>query len=90
MATKRSAAVPVKKDCPRLYCSNPSKSEGRTERCFIDSENASAQEIFAYLLAKVEHEFSYSVLPIIGKVDEAGINAIVTEKIVAPTISECG
>jgi C-terminal domain 9 of the ABC-three component (ABC-3C) systems len=51
---------------------------------------ASAQEIFACLLAKVEHEFTYGVFPKIGKLDEAEINQIITDKIVIPTIAECG
>jgi hypothetical protein len=51
---------------------------------------ASAQEIFAYLLAKAEHEFSYFVHPQIAKLDQATINQMIHDRIVVPTINECG
>jgi len=51
---------------------------------------ASAQEIFAYLLARAEYEFSMFVHPKIGKLDQEGINQLVHDRIVTPTISECG
>jgi hypothetical protein len=51
---------------------------------------ASAQEIFAYLLAKVEHEFSMFVYPKIPYLDEYAINELVNQRIVLPTIEECG
>jgi hypothetical protein len=51
---------------------------------------ASAQEIFACLLAKAEHEFSMFVYPKIGKLDQDGINQLVNDRIVTPAISECG
>lgn len=51
---------------------------------------ASAQEIFAYLLAGAEYQFSMFVHPKIGKLDQTDINELVDERIVAPTIVECG
>ncbi len=51
---------------------------------------ASAQEIFAYLLAKAEYEFTTFVFPKIGKVEDDQINTMVHDKIIAPTLLECG
>lgn len=51
---------------------------------------ASAQEIFVYLLARVEHEFSMSVAPRVGVAHESEINQIITDRIVEPTIADCG
>lgn len=51
---------------------------------------ASAQEIFAYLLAQVEHEFNYFVHPQITTHDTIGVNQLVNDRIVIPTIKECG
>jgi N-methylhydantoinase A/oxoprolinase/acetone carboxylase beta subunit len=51
---------------------------------------ASAQEIFACLLAKAEHEFSLSVRPKIGSAAEEAINHAITTRIVEPIIQECG
>ncbi|MDD3181321.1 MAG: hypothetical protein PHD48_00720 [Alphaproteobacteria bacterium] len=51
---------------------------------------SSAQEIFVYLLAKAEHEFSYHVLPQIGNLRESEINEMVSQKIVEPIVAECG
>ena len=51
---------------------------------------ASAQEIFAYLLAEVECQFSMFVYPKIGQLEQVEINQLVDDRIVAPTIAECG
>ncbi|HWY16829.1 MAG TPA: ABC-three component system protein [Rhizomicrobium sp.] len=51
---------------------------------------ASAQEIFAYFLARAEHEFSMFVLPKLGELQPAEINQLINDKIVLPTITECG
>lgn len=51
---------------------------------------ASAQEIFAYLLAQAEHQFNYKVHPQINALNEVQVNGLVDELIVAPTISQCG
>jgi hypothetical protein len=51
---------------------------------------ASAQEIFVYLLAKVEHEFSMHIYPQIDALPTYQINEIVTKKIVEPVVAECG
>jgi hypothetical protein len=51
---------------------------------------ASAQQIFAYLLAKAEHEFNFLIHPQIGKLKPVEVNQLVTETIILPTIAECG
>ena len=51
---------------------------------------ASAQEIFAYLLAKVEYEFNQFVYPQIPQLDKVGVNQLVKQHVVVPTIEECG
>lgn len=51
---------------------------------------ASAQQIFAYLLAKAEHEFRLIVLPQITLLDEVCINQLVSERIVYPLVDEVG
>ncbi|MDI1345075.1 MAG: hypothetical protein PSV22_13370 [Pseudolabrys sp.] len=51
---------------------------------------ASAQQIFAYLLAKAEHEFNYIIHPQIGTLTKLEVNQLVTEKIVVPVVTECG
>jgi hypothetical protein len=50
----------------------------------------SAQEIFAYLLARAEHEFTMSVNPHLGIADPVAINQVITQRIVEPTIADCG
>lgn len=51
---------------------------------------ASAQEIFAYLLAKAEHFFSSEILPEIGTLAEVEVNRRMNVLIVNPTVEECG
>ena len=51
---------------------------------------ASAQEIFAVLLARIDHEFNYLVYPQILDLDQIEINQLVTHRIVEPVITECG
>ncbi|MGY4456584.1 ABC-three component system protein [Bradyrhizobium sp. LB13.1] len=51
---------------------------------------ASAQEIFAYLLAKAEHEFNHFVHPKIALVSAMDIDQLVHDRIVQTTIDECG
>ena len=51
---------------------------------------ASAQEIFVYLLAKVDHEFSMHIHPQVGTLPSHEINEIVTQKIIEPVVAECG
>ena len=51
---------------------------------------ASAQEIFAYLLAKAEHEFNYFIHPKISTLNQIATNQLVNDRIVVPTITECG
>jgi hypothetical protein len=51
---------------------------------------ASAQEIFAYLLAQAEFEFKKFILPQIEVVSEIELNQLIKERIVIPTIEQCG
>ena len=51
---------------------------------------ASAQEIFAYLLAGAEHHFTMHVYPQLDKLDQVQVNELIDNLIVMPTISECG
>jgi hypothetical protein len=51
---------------------------------------ASAQEIFVFLLAKAEHEFTYAIYPKLKAISEVEINQLVHDQIVMPTINECG
>lgn len=51
---------------------------------------ASAQEIFACFLAKIEHEFTFHILPVVDGKDQVAMNALITERVVKPTIEECG
>ncbi|MET4689516.1 ABC-three component system protein [Sinorhizobium fredii] len=50
----------------------------------------SAQKIFAYLLAKVEHEFNFTVHPQVTHCDVLQINQLISTKIVEPIVAECG
>ncbi|MDR6821027.1 hypothetical protein J2X76_006227 [Neorhizobium sp. 2083] len=50
----------------------------------------SAQKIFAYLLAKVEHEFNFAVHPRVTYCDALQINQLISTKIVEPIVAECG
>ena len=51
---------------------------------------ASAQEIFAVLLARIEYEFNYFIAPQLPCLSRLEVNQLVNDKIVVPTISECG
>lgn len=51
---------------------------------------ASAQEIFAHLLAKAEHLFNTEILPDIGTLQISEVNRRVNQLIVEPTVHECG
>lgn len=51
---------------------------------------ASAQEIFAYLLAQAEYQFNFFVQPQIAKLDRIAVNELVNDRIVEPTITQCG
>ena len=50
----------------------------------------SAQEIFAFLLANADTQFSTFIYPKIGVVDDETINILIFERIVTPTIEVCG
>ena len=51
---------------------------------------ASAQEIFAYLLAQAEHKFNYSIHPQIPSLNQVQVNELGENLIVIPTIDQCG
>jgi len=51
---------------------------------------ASAQEIFAYLLAKTEYEFTYVVRPQLEGMSKVETNQLVRDQIIVPLIEECG
>jgi len=51
---------------------------------------ASAQEIFVYLLAKAEYEFTHFVHPKIQALPATEINQLIHDRIVQATINECG
>lgn len=51
---------------------------------------ASAQEIFAYLLAKAEYEFNFFIRPQIQGKTEVEVNQLVNDRVVEPTMTACG
>lgn len=51
---------------------------------------ASAQQIFAYLLARAEQQFRSIILPQLHELDIISVNKLMTEFIVEPTVNECG
>jgi hypothetical protein len=51
---------------------------------------ASAQEIFACLLAKAEYEFNYFIQPQVGQLSRIEINQLINDKVIDPTTSACG
>ena len=51
---------------------------------------ASAQEIFAYLLAKAEHKFSIEIKPKVKNITSEDIDKLITSNIIEPLIAECG
>ena len=51
---------------------------------------ASAQEIFAYLLAKAEHRFSVDIKPKIKTTAREDIDKLIETNIIEPLIDECG
>lgn len=50
---------------------------------------ASAQEIFAYLLAKVQRGFQLTATPYIGVMSEADIDRMVDAQVLNPIVDEC-
>jgi len=51
---------------------------------------ASAQQIFVYLLARAERQFNDMILPQISTLGVVGVNQLMSELIVEPTVKECG
>ncbi|HUD40749.1 MAG TPA: ABC-three component system protein [Dokdonella sp.] len=51
---------------------------------------ASAQEIFAHLLAMAQYKYSHQIYPIIGSITDVEIDELVDQKIISPAIEEVG
>ena len=51
---------------------------------------ASAQEIFAFCLSTIEHEFNHHIYHKLENLSEEEIDALVTEKIVNPILQDIG
>lgn len=51
---------------------------------------AAAQEIFAYLLGKIDDEFNKVILPRLGTDNQFEINTLISDRVVTPVIVECG
>ena len=51
---------------------------------------ASAQEIFAHLLAKAEFEFTYFIQPQLNELTRVQINEMIGHRVVEPTVETCG
>jgi hypothetical protein len=51
---------------------------------------ASAQQIIAYLLVRAERQFNDIIHPQIPNLDLVGVNGLMNELIVHPTVGECG
>lgn len=54
------------------------------------SHYASAQEILAHLLARVEYNFQSFIYPQVSELSIVQVNELVDQRIVEPTIHECG
>lgn len=54
------------------------------------SHYASAQEILAHLLARVEYNFQSFIYPQIADLSIIQVNELVDQRIIEPTIHECG
>jgi hypothetical protein len=50
----------------------------------------SAQEIFAFLLARVDRRFRIHVEPMLDQLDDVQIDALIYEQIIEPIVSEVG
>lgn len=50
----------------------------------------SAQDIFVFLLARAEHQFTSHVLPQIETLTEVQLNDAVTNRIIEPIVADCG
>ena len=50
----------------------------------------SAQELFVFILAKIEYEFNLFIVPKLGNLDECDVNQLVHDRIVEPTLAQCG
>jgi len=50
----------------------------------------SAQEILAFCLHRIQHEFDTFISPKLGELSRAEIDAIISERIVYPVVDDCG
>jgi hypothetical protein len=48
------------------------------------------RKYFAYLLTRADYEFNYFVHPQIANLNEIEVNQLINNRIVVPTIAECG
>ena len=51
---------------------------------------ASAQEIFVYLLARADVEYTAQVLPQIDQLSQVDLNQVITTQIIEPIVEDCG
>ena len=51
---------------------------------------ASAQELFVVLLARAEYQFTRFIYPQVDDLSQVEVNLLIDERIVAPTVQECG
>jgi len=51
---------------------------------------SSAQEILAFCLHRIQHEFDTFISPKLGELTKAEIDAIISERVVYPVINDCG
>lgn len=49
-----------------------------------------AQEILAFCLHRIQHEFDTFISPRLGELSKAEIDAIISERIVYPVVNDCG
>jgi hypothetical protein len=51
---------------------------------------SSAQEILAFCLHRIQHEFDTFISPKLGELTRAEIDAIISERIIYPVVNDCG
>ena len=51
---------------------------------------ASAQEIFAHLLAMADYKYSHQIYPLITQIEQTSFDELIEEKIITPAIEEIG
>lgn len=51
---------------------------------------SSAQEILAFCLHRIQHEFDTFISPKLGELTKSEIDAVISERIVYPVVTDCG